>query len=343
MKVDALAFDTPLADVGAAARAAEDAGDDGWFTAETSQDPFITVAVAAQATERIAVGTGIAVAFARTPMDVAYSANDLQRLSGGRFVLGLGSQIRPHVTRRFSMPWSRPAARMREFVLALRAIWAAWDEGSDLDVRGEFYEHTLMPPFFSPGPNPHGPPPVLLAAVGPLMTAVAGEVADAVLAHAFTTGTYLREVTLPALAEGAARAGRARDDVGVAMGLFVVSGYDREERAASEAFVKGQLAFYASTPAYRPVLERHGWGELGEELTRRSKAGEWGRMPELIDDGMLDAFAVVGAPDELAGRILDRYGDVVDRVSLYTSFAFRGSDGTAFRDALAEGRRAARA
>ncbi|MBW3659257.1 MAG: TIGR03617 family F420-dependent LLM class oxidoreductase [Actinobacteria bacterium] len=335
MKVDSLAFDTPLAAVGAAARAAEDAGDDGWFTAETSQDPFITVAVAAQATERIEIGTGIAVAFARNPMDVAYSANDLQLLSGGRFVLGLGSQIEPHITRRFSMPWSSPAARMREFVLAMRAIWSAWHDGAELDFRGDFYEHTLLPPFFAPGPNPYGPPPVLLAAVGPRMTTVAGEVADGVLAHAFTTEAYLREVTLPALAEGAARADRDPDDVHVAMGLFVVSGYDAEERAASEAFVRGQLGFYASTPAYRPVLERHGWGDRGDELTRRSRAGEWQRMPELVDDEMLDAFAVVAAPDELADRILGRYGDVVDRVSLYTSFAFRDGDGTAFREALA--------
>ena len=335
MKVDALAFDTPLADVAAAARAAEEGGDDGWFTAETAGDPFITVALAAGATERIRVGTGIAVAFARSPMDVAYSANDLQQLAEGRFVLGLGSQIKPHITRRFSMPWSRPAARMREYILAMRATWTAWQDGTPLDFRGDFYDHTLMTPFFSPGPNPHGPPPVFLAAVGPRMTAVAGEVADGVLAHAFTTERYLREVTLPALGEGAARADRTVDDLAVALGLFLASGYDEEEQAASEAFARGQIAFYASTPAYRAVLERHGWGELGDELTRRSKAGEWDRMPELVDDDVLHTFAVVGPPDELAERVLARYGDVVDRVSLYTSFAFRGDDGARFRGALA--------
>lgn len=337
MKVDALAFDTPLGEVGAAARRAEAAGDAGWFTAETAGDPFITVALAAEATERIDVGTGIAVAFARSPMDVAYSANDLQQLSGGRFVLGLGSQIKPHITRRFAMPWSRPAARMREYILALRATWAAWQDGTPLDFRGDFYEHTLMSPFFSPGPSAHDPPPVLLAAVGPRMTAVAGEVADGVLAHAFTTERYLREVTLPAVAEGAGRAGRPVEDVAVALGLFLVSGYDDDEHAATDAFVRGQLAFYASTPAYRPVLDRHGWGELGDELTRLSRVGEWARMPELVDDEMLATFAIVAPPDELADRTLARFGGVVDRVSLYTSFAFRGDDGCAFRAALADG------
>lgn len=335
MKVDALAFATPLADVAAAARRAEDEGYAGWFTAETSADPFITVALAADATSRIDVGTAIAVAFARNPMDVAYSANDLQLLSGGRFVLGLGSQVEAHIRRRFAMPWSRPAARMREFVLALRAIWRAWADGTDLDFRGEFYEHTLLPPFFSPGRNPYGPPQVLLAAVGPLMTRVAGEVADGVIAHAFTTERYLREVTLPALADGAGRAGRPAGDLTVDLGLFVVSGYTSEERSASREFVKGQLAFYASTPAYREVLRRHGWEELGAELTAASKRGDWAAMPALVPDEVLDAFAIVGDPDELAARVVGRYGDVVDRVSLYTSFAFRSEDRATFVDALA--------
>lgn len=335
MRVDAMSLTPAPASVGEEVVAAEAAGYDGWFGAETAHDPFVTLTAAALATERIEVGTSIAVAFARSPMDVAYSANDLQLLSGGRFVLGLGSQIRPHITKRFAMPWSRPAARMREYVGALRAIWGSWATGEPLDFRGEFTSHTLMPPFFSPGPNPHGPPPVYLAAVGPLMTRVAGEVADGLIAHAFTTERYLREVTLVELERGVSEAGRSRDDVAVSLGVFAVSGYDDRERAAAEAFVRSQVAFYGSTPAYRRVLERHGWQELGEELHRRSRRGEWDTMPGLVDDEVLDAFAVVGAPDELADRVAERFAGAVDRISLYTSFAFRDHDLAAFRERLA--------
>ena len=330
MRVDALAFDTTPGNVAGPARAAEERGYDGWFAAETGHDPFIALTLAAEATERIQVGTGIAVAFSRNPMDVAYSANDLQLLSGGRFVLGLGSQIKPHITKRFSMEWSDPAARMREFVAAMRAIWASWNEGEPLDFRGDHYQHTLMTPFFSPGENPHGPPEVHLAAVGPLMTRVAGEVCDAMLAHAFTTERYLREVTVPAVAAGARSAGRDPDEVAVNLGVFVVSGYDEEERAASEQFVRSQIAFYGSTPAYRRVLELHGWGELGDQLHGLSKRGAWGEMADLIDGEVLDAFAVVAEPGDLARRITERFGDVVDRISLYTSFSFRDEDWVRF-------------
>lgn len=334
MKVDGLTLVPEPATVASEAAAAEARGYDGWFTAETAHDPFLTVALAAAATERVEIGTAIAVAFARSPMDVAYSANDLQVLSGGRFVLGLGSQIAPHIRRRFSMPWSRPAARMREYVLALRAIWDAWATDERLRFEGEFYEHTLMTPFFSPGESPHGPPPVYLAAVGPLMTRVAGEVADGLLCHSFTTDRYLREVTLPALAAGAEEAGRALDDVTVNLGVFVVSGYDDEQRAAADRFVRSQIAFYGSTPAYLPVLELHGWEELHTELNALSRRGAWDEMADLVDDEVLEAFAVVGEPDELADRIVERYGDVVARTSLYTSFDFRDDDWAAFLETL---------
>lgn len=330
MKVDALTLAGDPAAAVAEARAAEERGYDGWFTAETAHDPFLAVGVTAAATTRIELGTAIAVAFARTPMDVAYSANDLQALTGGRFVLGLGSQVEPHVTKRFGMPWSHPAARMREFVLALRSIWDAWATGERLEVRGEFYRHTLMTPFFSPGPNPYGPPPVQLAAVGPRMTAVAGEVADGLLCHAFTTERYLREVTLPALATGAQRSGRDADELTVNLGVFVVSGYDDEQRDQAAAFVRGQIAFYGSTPAYRPVLALHGWEELATELNSLSRRGAWEEMAARIDEEVLDTFAVVGDPDELGARIVARYGDVVDRLSLYTSFTFADADWPAF-------------
>jgi probable F420-dependent oxidoreductase len=332
--VDAMSLATDPVSVTDQVRAAEAAGYDGWFGAETSHDPFVTTAVAATASGSIQLGTGIAVAFSRNPMDVAYSANDLQVLSQGRFVLGLGSQIKPHITKRFSMEWSSPAARMREFVTAMRAIWSAWHHGENLDFRGDFYRHTLMTPFFSPGESPYGAPPVYLAAVGPLMTKVAGEVCDGILAHSFTTERYLREVTLPAVAEGAGAGGRSLDDVAVNLGLFVVSGYDEEERAQSEQFVKGQIAFYGSTPAYRRVLDLHGWGELGEELNRLSKQGEWATMGGLIDDEVVDAFAVVAEPHELGDRIAERYGDVVDRVSLYTTVELLDDDRAALMTRL---------
>lgn len=336
MRIDALTLAGDPVGAPEAARTAEAHGHDGWFTAETAHDPFLTVALAAAATDRVEVGTAIAVAFGRTPMDVAYSANDLQLVSDGRFVLGLGSQVAPHVRRRFGMPWSQPAARMREFVLALHAIWDAWETGERLDFRGELYEHTLMTPFFSPGPNPHGRPPVYVAAVGPLMTGVAGEVADGLLCHSFTTDRYLREVTLPALANGAERGGRDVDDLAVNLGVFVVSGYTDEERAAADRFVRSQIAFYGSTPAYLPVLELHGLQELHGELNALSRRGAWDEMADRIDDDVLGTFAVVGEPSELAERIAERYGDVVDRISLYTSFTFRDEDRAAFLDRLRE-------
>src|SRR5215813_12775531 len=192
------------------ARALEAEGYDGAATAETSHDPFFPLLLAAQATERLELATGVAIAFARTPMTMASIANDLQLASKGRFFLGLGSQIKPHIERRFSMPWSHPAARMREYILAMRAIWASWSDGTKLDFRGDFYTHTLMTPFFSPGPNPFGPPKVYLAAVGELMTEVGGEVADGVIIHGFTTERYVKEVTLPAIERGLAKAGRSR-------------------------------------------------------------------------------------------------------------------------------------
>jgi probable F420-dependent oxidoreductase len=236
---------------GDAASSAEDVGYDGWWAAETQIDPFIGCAVAAERTDRVELGTGIAVAFARNPMTVAVQANDLQALSGGRFVLGLGSQIKPHITKRYSMEWSKPAARMREFVLAIRAIWDTWATGAALEFRGDFYTHTLMSPFFNPGPNPHGNPKIMIAGVGPLMTEAAGEVADGLLCHGFSTERYLREVTLPALGRGRAKAGKTMDGFEISGPAFIVARDSEEEIAAGAQFVKQQIAFYGSTPAYR--------------------------------------------------------------------------------------------
>ncbi|MDA8148269.1 MAG: LLM class F420-dependent oxidoreductase [Actinomycetota bacterium] len=302
------------------ARRAETTGYDGVWTAETSHDPFLPLVLAAEHTTRIQLGTGIAVAFARNPMNLAMVANDLQTMSEGRFMLGLGSQIKPHIEKRFSMPWSQPAARMRELILAMRAIWASWADGSRLAFRGEFYRHTLMNPMFDPGPNPYGNPKVFLAAVGQHMTEVAGEVADGMLVHGFTTERYLREVTLPALGRGMEAGGKTRADLQLSYPGMVVTGTTDEEWERARNAVRAQLAFYGSTPAYRPVLELHGWGDLQTELNTLSKRGAWAEMADLIDDDMLQAFAVVAELDAIPGAVLARFGDIVDRFSFYAPY-----------------------
>jgi probable F420-dependent oxidoreductase len=302
------------------ARQAEDVGYDGIWSAETSHDPFLPLVLAAEHTERIEIGTGIAVAFARNPMNLAVMANDLQIMSEGRFMLGLGSQIKPHIEKRFSMPWSHPAPRMRELILAIRAIWASWADGSRLAYRGEFYRHTLMTPMFDPGPNSFGNPKVFLAAVGEKMTEVAGEVADGMWAHGFTTERYLREVTVPALDRGLAVSGRTRSAVEISYPGMVVTGTDEATFETAMQATRKQLAFYASTPAYRAVLELHGWGDLQTELNTLSKRGAWTEMADLIDDEVLNTFAVVGELDDIAGMVLSRFGGVVDRFSLYAPY-----------------------
>jgi len=295
------------------ARAAEEAGYAGAFTGEVASDPFLPLAFAAQATRRVDLGTAIAVAFARSPMTLAYTAHDLQRLSGGRLMLGLGSQVRAHITRRFSMPWGRPVTQMREFVLAMRAAWASWETGEPLRFEGEHYQHTLMTPTFTPRPHGHGAPAILLAGVGDAMTRMAGEVADGFLCHGFTTGRWIREHTIPALADGRRKAGKAMDGFTVKASVFLATGTE-EEMAAAVARIRPQLAFYASTPAYRPVLELHGWDSVGLELTALSKQGRWAEMEGLISDEMLHEFAIVAPPGDVP-RLLAQRCAGVDRVS----------------------------
>ena len=319
MKIDAL-LTGPITDAGRTAAALETAGYSGAWTAEGPHDPFLPLAVAAAGTDEIELGTAIAVAFTRNPMLLANIGWDLQTLSQGRFVLGLGSQIKPHITKRFSMEWSRPAARMREMVQAVRAIWDTWQHGTPLRFEGEFYRHTLMTPMFSPNARDlggFGPPPVYLAGVGPLMTEVAGEVCDGFLCHPFTTERYLREVTLPALERGRVAAGAPMAGYEVAGPSFVVTGETDEETECSAAATRRQIAFYGSTPAYRPVLEIHGWGDLQTDLNTLSKRGQWVEMGDLIDDEILNAFAVVAAPEEIAPELGRRYGDVISRISFY--------------------------
>jgi probable F420-dependent oxidoreductase len=319
MKVDgAIGFHSDASVIAQSAKYQEELGFDGIWVPETGHDPFVVLALASQLVSKIELGTGIAVAFARNPMNMAMLANDLQILSKGRFMLGLGSQIKPHIEKRYSMPWSSPAKRMREFIQAMRAIWHSWNTGEKLEFRGEFYTHTLMTPFFSPGSNQYGAPKVFLAAVGELMAQVAGEVADGILIHGFTTERYLKEVTIPAVQKGLAKAGKNRADFEVSYPAFVVSGNNEGEIQAAESLVKQQIAFYGSTPAYRPVLELHGWGDLQTELNTLSKQGKWVEMGSLISDDILNAFAVVDEMSNVAKRLKERFSGVVDRISFYT-------------------------
>ncbi|GFG75213.1 LLM class F420-dependent oxidoreductase [Mycobacterium botniense] len=313
LKVDA-GISSHLARVPQAAARLERQGYDGCWTAEVNHDPFLPLVLAAEHTSTIELGTSIAVAFARNPMTVAHIGWDLQAYSGGRFILGLGSQIQAHVEKRFSMPWSHPVRRMREFIGALQAIWSAWRDGTPLRFEGEFYTHKLMTPMFTPEPQPYGFPRVFVAAVGEAMTEMCGEVADGMLAHAFTTKRYLDEVTMPALQRGMRRADRDRSEFQLSCPLFVVTGTNDAESQAAADGTRKQIAFYGSTPAYRKVLELHGWGDLQTELHELSLRGQWETMGSLIDDEMLEAFAVVADLGELAAKIRDRCDGVIDRV-----------------------------
>jgi probable F420-dependent oxidoreductase len=308
-------------DIGTGAARVEAEGYDGAWAAETGHDPLLIAAGAAPATTTLELGTGIVVAFGRSPMITATMANDVQLLSKGRLLLGLGSQIKPHIEKRYSMPWSHPAPRMREYVLAMRAIWSCWNEGTALNFRGEFYRHTLMTPFFNPGVNPFGAPKVYLAAVGELMTEVAGEVADGLLVHPFTTERYLREVTLPALERGLEKSGRTLEGFPISFAGLIATGATADQREDAITKIRGQIAFYGSTPAYRTVLERHGWGELQAQLNALSREGAWVQMGELIDDDVLNAFAVVAEPDQVGATVRQRFGDVVSRFSIYAPYA----------------------
>jgi probable F420-dependent oxidoreductase len=327
MKLDAaLAINAArLRDVAQIARAAEEIGFGALWTPETQHNGFYPLLVAAEHTQRILLGTAVAIAFPRSPMVMAQNAWDLQALSGGRFILGLGTQVKAHIERRYSVAWDAPVARLRDYIAALRAIWQSWQAGERLSYQGQFYQHTLMTPFFNPGPNPYGTPRILIAAVGPAMTEVAAEVADGVLIHGFTTPKYFDEVTAPAIERGLAKAGKTRDEFTVSYPAFVVTGEDDAAMAKAAAAVRSQIGFYGSTPAYKPVLDIHGWGDLSGQLNRLSKAGEWNEMANLLSDDVLDAFAVVGAPDTVGTALAKRWADKVDRVNFYAPYALDAS------------------
>lgn len=314
MKVDA-GIGNQLDKIPETVRKMEAAGYDGVRTAEMNHDPFFPLLLAAEHSSKLEIATSIAVAFARSPMNLANIGHDLNAYSKGRFTLGLGSQIKPHITKRFSMQWGAPAAQMRELVLAMRAIWANWYEGDPLEFVGKYYQHTLMTPAFTPEDKEYGAPRVILAAVGPKMTEVAGEVADGMIIHPFSTMPYIKTVTMPAIEAGLAKAGKSRDGFELSYSCFVVTGRDEAEFAASKKAAQERIAFYGSTPAYKGVLESIGCGELQGELNAMSKQGRWKEMGGLITDDMLDEFGVVGEPQDIAPQMLARYGSFVDRTS----------------------------
>lgn len=308
-------------------------GYDGAFSFEAKHDPFLPLVLAAEHTRTLQLGTAIAIAFARNPMNLANLAYGLQSISGGRFLLGLGSQVRPHIENRFSSVWSRPAARMRELVLAVRAIFDRFEGKAELRFEGEFYRHTLMIPAFDPGPNPFGPPPVYLGGFGPRMTEVAGEVADGFFAQPFQTRKSLLEHTLPALERGLAKSGRLRSQLDVICATLVVTADGDEAFERVVAAARKQLAFYGSTPAYRSTLDCHGWGDLHVELNRMSKQGRWDEMAALVGDDVLEAIAVVGPRREIARKLRARLAGIADGVSLTHN---RASDASHWADIVGE-------
>lgn len=306
----------PLAQVGAEAAQYESLGFDGVATRETAHDPFLPLTLAAEHTTKLQLMTAIAVAFARSPMTLAQVAHDLNSLSSGRFILGLGSQVKAHIERRFSMPWSHPAARMREMVQAIQAIFAAWYDGQKLAFDGRFYKHTLTSPTFTPTDTQAGKPAIFVAAVGPQMTETAGAVADGLIIHPLTTESYLRQVTLPHLQVGLQSAGRPCAACRTCLAPFIVSGRNEAELARARRVTADRIAFYASTPTYRPVLEQQGWGELQSQLHALTRQGRWSELGSLITDDVLQQFAVVGTVSQIAPKIWARFGDVITDFSL---------------------------
>lgn len=298
------------------ARWADDVGFDGVWATESVTDVFVQSMAAALSTDRVSVGTAIAVAFSRNPMTVAYSSWDLAAASDGRFVLGLGTQVAAHIERRFSMPWSAPVPRLRDFICALRAIWECWRTGGRLRYEGEFYRHTLMSPVFSPPAHDHAIP-VLISAVGPQMTELAGELCDGAILHGMTNRAYLDTITLPAVTRGLAASGRERSSLTVSCPLFMVMGDDDEALERERVRTRDQIAFYASTPAYRPVLEVIGYGDLQPALQELTRQNRWGEMGALVDDALLGEIAIEGRPEDMGRLARERFGGRIDRVSSY--------------------------
>lgn len=320
MKIDVGILAPNLLDTPNLARAAEDVGFDCLWTSETQHDPFLPLALAAEHTTRIRLGTAIAVAFARSPTVIAQTAWDLQNASRGRFILGLGTQVKAHIERRFGMTWEAPAPKLREMILALRALWRAWQGDGAINFRGEFYKITLMTPFFNPGPIEHPDIPIFIAGVNEHLCRVAGEVCQGFHVHPFHTVEYIRQIVLPNIAQGAAQANRTRADIELSSTIFVAT--DDAEREA----VRAQIAFYASTPSYKSVLDVHGWGEISKQLGRLAARQKWDEMPALVSDELLHAVAIVAPLEEIPAHIHARYDGVLERVSLYLPFLIDEAD-----------------
>ena len=301
-------------------RAAESLGFAGLWTSETKHDSFLPLAVAANNTKRLDLGTSIAIAFSRSPMTMAQISWDLQELSDGRFILGLGTQVKAHIERRFSMPWDRPAARLEDYILALRAIWRSFQTKEPLDYKGEFYQHTLLTPFFNPGPIEHPEIPIYVAGVNTRLARLAGELCDGFHIHPFHTPEYVRQIVKPAIKEGAESKNRNPEEIKLATSVFVITGETEEDVEEQREKMRAQTAFYASTPSYRVVLEAHGWEEVGEELGKLARDKKWDEMPNLITDEMLRTFAVEATLDEVGPALRERYEGLMDRVALYVPF-----------------------
>jgi probable F420-dependent oxidoreductase len=299
------------------AKAAEEMGFDALWTPENQHDPFLPLAVAATATTRMKLGTSIALAFPRSPMSLAYTAWDLQASSNGRFILGLGTQVKGHNERRFSVRWESPGPKLREVVLALRAIWNCWQNETPLNFKGQFYSFTLMPPAFSPGPIAHPHLPIYIAGVNPYICRLAGELCDGFHVHPFHSAKYLRESVLPQLESGAQKAGRSRKDVTIVSSVFVIMGDSQKEMEDMREKVRQQIAFYASTRTYKPVLDAHGWGDVCLRLSEKAAKGEWGAMAQDITDEMLSEFAVIGSPDDAPAMLKAKYDGLLDRLMFY--------------------------
>lgn len=320
MMLDVAMRDYDLKAVPEYARKVEAVGYDCLWTSETQHDPFLPLAIAATSTSSMKLGTSIAVAFPRSPMVTAYTAWDIQKASTGRFILGLGSQVKAHNERRFSVKFESPGAKLREVVLALRAIWESWQQGTPLRFRGQFYRFDLMTPFFNPGPIAYPKIPIFIAGVNRYMCRTAGEVCDGLHVHPFHTPKYLREYVQPAVEDGLRASGRSRQDFAYASASFVVVGETEGERAKNIEAVRQQIAFYASTRTYEPVLAAHGWEAIGPELHQKSLEGDWRGMTRLITDEMLDAIAVSGSYESIGRKLRERYAGLLDRVSLYQPY-----------------------
>lgn len=320
MKIDGPFY----AELGTAAQEAKrlaDIGYDGVYTLEGSWDPFFPLVLASEHAPQLDLATGIAVAFPRNPMHIAYQAWDLHKYSQGKFMLGVGSQIKAHIEKRFGVEFSPPAKRMREYILAVKAIFDSWQNGTKLAFEGEYFRHTLMTPMFNAGPLPFGPPPILLGALGPKMTEVAGEVADGLIVHPFNSMPFLTEHALPAVHRGLEKSGRDRSDFILQINAIVITGETPQAMAAATQSVKSLLGFYASTPAYRPPMDAVGYGELQPELNRLSKEGAWDELGNHIDEDFVNAFATVGEPHEIAGKLREKYGEHADRLAIYAPYA----------------------